>query len=77
MKRINEIDPFVLGRSPLSEQEREKLRLAKRQQQKEDGYQYLTELCSIGEYDAAKQLANQNSNWGYEVIDGVVVERFD
>ena len=31
MKRINEIDPFVLGRSPLSEQEREKLRLAKRQ----------------------------------------------
>jgi len=77
MKRINEIDPFVLGRSPLSEQEREKRRLAKRQQRKEDGYQYLTELYSIGEYDAAKQLANQNYNWGYEVIDGVVVERFD
>jgi len=75
MERIGDIDAFLLGRSPLSEQERNKLRWARYQQQKEDGYQQLAELCSLGEYELAKQLANRNPSWGYEVVNGVVMER--
>lgn len=77
MKRVGNIDAFVAGRRPLSDKERENLHRDKLQQQKEDGYQQLTELCRIGEYDAAKQLANQNSKWGYQIVDGVVVEKND
>lgn len=77
MKRIQDIDALAIGRPPLSEQEREQLRRAKIQQNKEDGYQYLFELCCIGEYHAAKQIANRNPSWGYEIIDGVVMERLD
>ncbi len=77
MKQIRDIDTLSIGRPPLSEEEREQLRRAKLQQQKEEGYQYLVELCAIGEYDAATQLANRNPNWGYEIVDGVVIERFD
>lgn len=77
MKKIGKIDFMSLGRPPLSEEEREQLRRAKNQQQKEEGYQYLVELCCIGEYHAAQQLANRNYNWGYEVVDGVVMERID
>jgi hypothetical protein len=77
MKRISDIDALALGQPPLSEQEREKLHLAKYQQQKEDRYQQLAELCSLGEYDAAKQLANRHPSWGYQVVDGVVTQRND
>lgn len=77
MKRINQIDGFNLGRSPLSEEEREKLRRERLQKQKEVGYQLLTELCYLGEYDAAKKMANQNKNWGYEIIGKEVMERED
>ncbi|NEQ28374.1 MAG: hypothetical protein F6K28_57235 [Microcoleus sp. SIO2G3] len=77
MERIGDIDAFRLGRSTLSKQEREKLHQARHQQQKEDGYQQLAELCSLGEYNLAKQLANRNPNWGYEVVNGVVMEKSD
>jgi len=37
----------------------------------------LVELCNLGEYDMAEQLANRNSNWRYEIVDGIVMERID
>lgn len=77
MKKISNIDPFASGRPNLSGQERERWRQAKSQQQKEEGYQMLVELCRICEYDAARHLANKNYNWGYEIIDGEVVELND
>lgn len=77
MKRINQIDSFDLGRSPLSDEEREKLRRERLQKQKEEGYQLLAELCYLGEYDAAKKIANQNPNWGYEIVCGEVMEKED
>lgn len=75
MKQINQIDPFDLGRTTLSDDEREKLRRERLQKQKEEGYQLLAELCYLGEYDAAKKLANQNQNWGYEIVYGEVMEK--
>ena len=77
MESIRDIDALALGRPNLSDQEREQLRQAQLQQQKEEGYQYLVELCRLGEYDAANQLANRNSSWGYKIVDGVVMERLD
>ena len=77
MKHIGNIDPLVPGRPNLSEQEREHLSKARLQQQKEDGYQQLVELCLLGEYDAARQLANRNSSWGYQIVGGEVIERID
>ncbi|MFB2937735.1 hypothetical protein ACE1B6_21005 [Aerosakkonemataceae cyanobacterium BLCC-F154] len=75
MERVNRIDGFSFGRKSLSPKERENLRQEKRQQQKEEGYQLLAELCRLGEYDAARNLANKNSIWGYEIIDGEVMEK--
>jgi hypothetical protein len=63
-----------LGREPISEETRKKLRLERLQKEKENGYQLLAELCYLGEYDMAKQLANRNKKWGYEIVDGVVIE---
>lgn len=77
MKKINKIDSFSLGRMPLSAKERDNLRQEKRQKQKEEGYQLLAELCRLGEYDTAQILANKNSSWGYEIIDGEVMEKED
>ena len=77
MKPIGNIDPLASGRQTLSDEERKKIRRAKYQQQKEEGYQKLVELCRIGEYDAARQLANKNPKWGYEIIDGEVIELND
>ena len=77
MKRIGEIDAFDSERPPLSAQERENLRWDRVQQHKEIGFQKLTELCRLGEYDAAKQLANRYPSWGYEIVDGVVMEKID
>lgn len=77
MKQINEINPLDLGREPLSEKARKKLHRERFQQEKENGYQLLAELCYLGEYDAAKQLANKNQKWGYEIVDGVVMEMID
>ena len=77
MEKIGKIDFLVLGRPNISQKELEKRQGAKLQQQKEEGYQQLAELCRLGEYDAAQQLAIRNSRWGYEVVDGVVMERID
>jgi hypothetical protein len=77
MEKIGKIDVMALGRPHISPQEREKRQGAKLQQQKEQGYQQLAELCRLGEYDAAQQLAIRNSSWGYEVVDGVVIEKID
>jgi hypothetical protein len=77
MKKIQDVDVFASGRPNLSEREREKLLQEKYEQQKAAGYQQLVELCALGEYEAAKQLANRNPNWGYEVVDGVAIEKTD
>ncbi|MEG3846262.1 hypothetical protein QT971_03350 [Microcoleus sp. herbarium19] len=77
MQRISEIDVFGLERPSLSEAERKKLRRERGQQEKEEGYQKLAELCYLGEYDMAKQLANKHYNWGYEIVDCIVMERID
>jgi len=77
MKRINQINAFDLGRSPLSDEEKEKLRRERLQKQKEEGYELLGELCYLGEYNAATKIANQNPNWGYEIVGGEVMERED
>lgn len=75
MNRIGEINEFGSFPLPLSEEERENRRRDRIQQEKEEGYQQLEELCRLGEYDAAKHLAKRNFRWGYEIIDGMVVER--
>jgi hypothetical protein len=75
VKRIHEIDAFGWQRPPCSDAEREKHRRDKLHGQKEAGYQQLAELCRIGEYEAAKQLANRHPSWGYEIVDGEVSER--
>lgn len=77
MQRISEIDVLDLGRESLSQEEREKLRREKYQQERDNGYQQLVELCYLGEYDAAKQLANRNYRWGYEIVDGMVLDTID
>ena len=77
MEKIDKIDFMDLGRPNISQKEIATLQKAKLQQKKEEGYQQLTELCRLGEYDAAQQLAIQNSNWGYEVVDGIVLETID
>lgn len=77
MKRLSKIDLLGQERPPLSAQEREKLRQARIQQAKEAGYQQLVELCALGEYDAARHLANRNPAWGYQVIEGEVTEKIE
>lgn len=77
MKRIGDIDAFNLGRPIPSDKERENSRRDRLAQQRENGYQQLAELCRLGEYDAAKRLANQNPRWGYEIVSESVIERED
>ncbi|OCR01533.1 hypothetical protein BCD67_18750 [Oscillatoriales cyanobacterium USR001] len=77
MKQISDINPLDLGGEPLAEKARAKLRRERFEQEKENGYQLLVELCYLGEYDMAKQLANKNQKWGYQIVDGVVMDRID
>ena len=77
MKRISDINPLGEERPNPSEQERKKLRRERWQREREEGYQKLAELCNLGEYDMAQQLANQHFNGGYEIVDGIVMERID
>jgi len=77
MKRISEINPLGEERANPDEEEREKLRWERLQREKDEGYQMLVELCNLGEYDMAQQLANRNFNWRYEIVDGIVMERID
>lgn len=77
MKRISEINPLGSERPNPSEEEREKLRRERLQRERDEGYQKLVELCNLGEYDMAQQLANRHFSWGYEIVYGVVMERRD
>lgn len=77
MKRISDINFQNSGRDFLSPPEREKLRQERWQREKEEGYEQLVELFRLGEDERAKQLANRNPQWGYEIVDGVVMERSD
>ncbi|MEG5032550.1 hypothetical protein [Microcoleus sp. AT3-D2] len=77
MKRVSDINPLGEERPNPSDEEREKLRRERLQRERDEGYQKLVELCNLGEYYMAKQLANRNYNWGYEIVDGIVMERID
>ena len=77
MKRISNINPLGEERPNPSEQERKKLRRERLQREREEGYQKLVELCYLGEYDMAQHLVNRHFNWGYEIVDGIVMERID
>lgn len=77
MEKISTIDAWETGRSPLPDATREKLESQKALKQKEEGYEQLSELCRLGEYDLATQLANRFPQWGYEISDGIVVERIE
>jgi hypothetical protein len=77
MKRISDINPLGEGRPNPSDKERKKLRRERLQRERDEGYQMLAELCYLGEYDMAQQLANRHFNWGYEIVDGIVMERID
>jgi hypothetical protein len=77
MKRISQINPLGDERPNPSEKERGKLRRERLQRERDEGYQTLVELCNLGEFDMAQQLANRHFNWGYEIEDGIVMERID
>ena len=77
MKRISDINPLGEERPNPSEEEREKLRRERLQRERDEAYQMLVELCNLGEYDMAQQLANRHFKWGYEIVDGIVMERID
>ncbi len=77
MKRISEINPLGEERPNPDEETREQLRRERLQRERDEGYQKLVELCNLGEYDMAEQLANRHFNWGYEIVDGIVMERID
>lgn len=77
MKRISDINPLGEGRPNPSDQERKKLRRERLQREREEAYQKLAELCYFGEYHMAQQLANRHFNWGYEIVDGIVMERIN
>ncbi len=77
MKRISDINPLGEERPNPSEEEREKLRRERSQRERDEGYQKLVELCNFGEYDMAEHLANRHFNWGYEIVEGFVIERID
>lgn len=77
MEHIGQINPLGSIPSEYLEAARKKWNLQRLQKEKEEGYQQLTELCNLEEYDAAKRLADQNSRWGYEIIEGVVMERIE
>ena len=75
MKRISDINPLGEERANPSEEERKKLRRERLQRERDEAYQMLVELCNLGEYDMAQQLANRHFKWGYEIVDGIVMER--
>lgn len=77
MQRISDINPLGEERSNPSQIAREKLRQQRLQREKDFGFQQLVELCNLGECEMAKQLAAKNYSWGYEIVDGVVIERID
>ena len=77
MKRITDINPLGEERPNPSEKDRKKLRRERWQREREEGYQKLVELCNLGEYHMAEHLANRHFKWGYEIVEGFVIERID
>lgn len=77
MKKLFQINLTQSNRTQLSPTERKQQIQANLEQEKQRGYTQLTELCRLGEIDAAKHLASRNSRWGYEIIDGVVFEKLE
>ena len=77
MKRVSDINPLGVERQSPSDAERERLRQERLEREKSLGFQQLIELCSLGEYGMAKELAARHSSWGYEIVDGVVMEQSD
>lgn len=77
MEHLEQIDILKRIAFKPSEADRKKSNIQRQQKEKEEGYQQLNELCHLGEYDAAKRLANQNFHWGYEIVEGVVTERVE
>ncbi|MEY3870466.1 MAG: hypothetical protein ACRCT1_04145 [Microcoleaceae cyanobacterium] len=76
MEKIANIDPLGKERNMLSDGEREKKTYQRVLQEKEKGYQLLVELCLLGEYNYAQQLAQKNPHWGYCILEGEVIEKF-
>lgn len=68
MKQIKAID--ILGQErPIPSQSQRKLLYQKQlEKEKLQGYEKLTELCRLEEYDAAHHLARRNPQWGYKVV---------
>ncbi|MGL5061485.1 MAG: hypothetical protein ACRC62_16040 [Microcoleus sp.] len=77
MQRISDINPLGEERQNISAAARAKLQQERLQRDRDAGYQKLVELCNLGEFDMAKQLADRNYNWGYEIADGMVMERIE
>jgi DNA-binding GntR family transcriptional regulator len=75
MEPLKQFDVTQAGRPMLTRAEREARRQSARHQARHDGYEQLTELCRIGEVDMAARLAERHSDWGYEIVDGTVMER--
>lgn len=76
MEKIGNIDPLGKERNMLSPGERETKTYQRVRQEKEKSYQLLVELCLLGEYSYAQQLAQKNPQWGYCILEGEVMEKF-
>lgn len=74
MKSLSNIDPWQSGRPPSQSKQRRALGRIRRERDHVAGYEQLTELCRLGEVERAKQLAYQHSAWGYQIVDGMVIE---
>ncbi|MBP0019819.1 MAG: hypothetical protein J7647_19980 [Cyanobacteria bacterium SBLK] len=77
MKKLWQINFTERDRDELSPEIRKQQIQANLEQEKQAGYAELSELCRLGEIEAAKHLASRNSCWGYEIIDDVVFEKLD
>lgn len=77
MEKLWQINFTQQERDRLSPETRKQQIQASLEQEKQAGYAELTELCRLGEIEAAKHLASRHSRWGYEIIDGVVFEKLD
>ncbi|MEM8641153.1 MAG: hypothetical protein AAGG51_20410 [Cyanobacteria bacterium P01_G01_bin.54] len=77
MQRLPQIDPLQSGRPEPNFRQRQALHQAQQQRDRLAGYGQLTELCRLGEMDLAQQLARQHPAWGYQIVDGIVIEQDD
>jgi len=66
---------FGGGRPALDAAARERVRRVRLESARLQGYSVLMDLCRLGEVDEARRLADRNPQWGYAVLDGMVVSR--